>query len=133
MGTSEVTLDSDNPSHLDPDFAGMVGRFEITGLLGRGGMGVVLAARDPLLGRKVAIKVVPDLWTSDGTEGRARFLREAKAMGQLNHPNVVTVYEVGEVTGKPFIAMEYVDGVTLRAWQSAAKRTWRGDIGTNLG
>ncbi len=104
---------------------GTIGRFEIVGLLGRGGMGVVLAARDPSLDRTVAIKLVPELWIGEANQDRTRFTREAQAMAQLNHPNVITIYEVGDADQKPFIAMEYVEGPTLRAWQSAQRRTWR--------
>ncbi len=100
-----------------------IGRFEITGVVGRGGFGVVLAGRDPTLARTVAIKLIPERLTS--VEGRARFEREARGMARLGHPNVVTVFEVGEVDGHPFIAMELVDGQTLRAWQTAAPRPWR--------
>jgi len=112
---------------LSGDFkrGGTIGRFEVTDLLGRGGMGVVLAARDPALDRTVAIKLVPALWGHNREEDRARFVREAQTMAQLSHPNVVTVYEVGEQDGKPFIAMEFVEGSTLRAWQQLRPRTWR--------
>jgi eukaryotic-like serine/threonine-protein kinase len=100
-----------------------IGRFEITGVLGRGGGGVVLAGRDPTLARTVAIKLIPERIISEA--GRARFEREARGMAKLGHPNVVTVFEVGEIDGHPFIAMELVDGQTLRAWQTAATRPWR--------
>ena len=80
-----------------------IGRFEISGVLGRGGGGVVLAGRDPSLARTVAIKLIPERISA---EGRVRFEREARGMAKLGHPNVVTVFEVGEVDGHPFIAME---------------------------
>ena len=102
--------------------AGTIGRFEVLGMLGRGGMGVVLAARDPALGRRVAIKLVTR-WGSEAA--RERFAREAQAMAQLSHPNVLAIYEVGEQDARPFIAMELVEGTTLRAWQEGTPRTWR--------
>jgi len=98
------------------------GRFVVLGALGRGGMGVVLAAVDPELERKVAIKLLhADLAAS----AHQLLQREAQAMARLAHPNVVTVYEVGCVDGQPFIAMELVDGTTLRAWLARCPRGWR--------
>jgi len=95
-----------------------IGRFTIIDQLGMGGMGVVLAAYDPVLDRRVAIKV---LRHDDGsTVGHARLLREAQSMAKLTHPNVVTVYEVGELGDQVFVAMEYLDGGTLTAWLAGA-------------
>jgi tetratricopeptide (TPR) repeat protein len=104
---------------------GTYGRFVAVGLLGSGGMGVVLSAYDPKLDRKVAIKLLrPDLWGSESGEvGRARLHREAQAMAKLQHPNVVTVYEAGQAGDREFLAMELVEGQTLRAWQTQ-KRPW---------
>src|SRR5688572_3784382 len=79
--------------------------------LGAGGMGVVLAAYDPELDRKVAIKLLHG--ETGSAEGRTRLQREAQAMAKLAHPNVVTVFEVGVADGRVFIAMEHVDGGTL--------------------
>src|SRR5688572_10564159 len=86
-----------------------VGRFEIVRLLGEGGMGAVYEAYDPDLDRAVAIKVIhePDASRS------ARLLREAQALAQVQHPNVVTVHEVGVAGDRVFLAMELVDGRTL--------------------
>lgn len=89
------------------------GRFKITGFLGRGGMGEVCRARDPLLDRDVALKFLNAELTSN-PEYRRRFEREAKAASALNHPAIITVHEVGESEGSLFIATEYVDGVSLR-------------------
>ncbi len=91
-----------------------VSRYEIERELGRGGMGVVYAAHDPSLDRKIALKIVrPD---SDDPNARARIMREARAMAKLAHPNVVTIHDVGELSdGQVFLAMELVDGTTLRA------------------
>ena len=99
-----------------------VGRYVIRGNLGRGGMGAVYRAEDPELGRPVALK---RLHAAADAETRARLTREARAAAQLAHPNVVTVYEVGDDRGTPYIAMELVDGVTLT--RVAARR--RGDRG----
>jgi predicted Ser/Thr protein kinase len=94
-----------------------IGRFEIEGVLGRGAMGVVYLARDPVIGRRVALKtlVLPE-GAEEAEEFRVRFLREAQAAGILNHPGIVTVYDAGvdEATGLSYIAMEYVEGKSLR-------------------
>lgn len=88
-----------------------VGRYEIQRKLGRGGMGAVYVAHDPVLGRMVAIKVFAgDL---DLPDARERFSREARAAAALSHPNIVTVYDFGEYDSQPFIVMEYVAGETL--------------------
>lgn len=94
-----------------------IGRFEIEGVLGRGAMGVVYVARDPVIGRKVALKtlVLPE-GVEEAEEFRVRFLREAQAAGILNHPGIVTVYDAGvdEPTSLSYIAMELVEGRSLR-------------------
>jgi serine/threonine protein kinase len=88
-----------------------VGRYEIQRRLGRGGMGTVYVAHDPVLGRMVAIKVFAgDL---DMPDARERFSREARAAAALSHPNIVTVYDFGEFNSQPYIVMEYVPGETL--------------------
>jgi serine/threonine protein kinase len=100
------------------------GRYIVLDWLGAGGMGVVYAAYDPELTRKVALKVL----TSDGSRSpaelpiRALLMREAQAMAQLAHPNVVAVHDVGSVDGRVFIAMEFVEGVTLTNWLAAERR-----------
>ena len=91
------------------DLPKSIGRYEVTGLLGRGGMGVVYLGRDPRIGRPVAIKL---LHVSD-EELRARFLQEAQSAGNLKHPNIVTIYDFGEHEEQPFIVMEFVEGVTF--------------------
>src|SRR5262245_16964874 len=90
-----------------------LGPYEILSPLGAGGMGEVYRARDPKLAREVAIKVLPADLATD-SERLARFEREARTASGLNHPNIVTIYEVGEFDGTSFIAMELVDGKTLR-------------------
>ncbi|MCX4239300.1 serine/threonine-protein kinase [Paraliomyxa miuraensis] len=90
--------------------------------VGAGGMGVVFSAYDPELDRRVAIKI---LGSSDiGEAARLRLLREAQAMARLSHPNVVPVYDVGAVGGRVFVAMEFVEGVTMRAWLGSEPRSW---------
>ncbi len=86
-------------------------RYRLDAELGQGGMGVVYRAHDTLLDRPVAVKVVSK--ASLGTEGRAHLMQEAKAAAQLNHPNVVAVYDAGQSDGTPFIVMELVEGPSL--------------------
>ncbi len=102
-----------------------VGRFVVERMLGAGGMGVVYVARDPALGRKVALKLLRAAAGSDASEGHARLLREAQAMARLSHPEVIGVYEVGTYEGRVFVAMEYVDGGTLSDWLRSKRRPWR--------
>ena len=92
-----------------------LGRYQIVGILGRGGMGVVLRAKDPALDRYVALKIIkPDLIAGDGADRHVnRFFAEAKTVAAIRHPNVVPVYEVGEHDGRPYLAMEYCPGGTL--------------------
>jgi predicted Ser/Thr protein kinase len=89
------------------------GRYVIRGTLGRGGMGIVYKADDTVLDRTVAFKVLPDAFKKN-PQALANFLREAKSAAKLNHPNIVTVYDAGEQGGEFYIAMEYVDGNTLK-------------------
>jgi anti-sigma factor RsiW len=96
-----------------PDEVGRLGPYRVLGVLGRGGMGVVFRAEDPALKRVVALKVVkPGLVTSP--EARARFLREAQALAALEHDHIVTVYQVGEDNGTPYLAMQLLRGETLQ-------------------
>jgi tetratricopeptide (TPR) repeat protein len=96
-----------------------IGRYVVRERIGRGGMGSVFRAEDLELGRAVALKRLH----AEGDTARVRLVREARAAAQLQHPNVVAVYEVGDHEGAPFIAMELVDGDTLTAWLRAAPRT----------
>ena len=89
------------------------GRYEISSKLGEGGMGEVYAARDPELDRPVAIKLLPREFTNDA-DRRSRFRQEARVVSALNHPNIITIYEVGENEEGSFLATEFVEGVTLR-------------------
>jgi eukaryotic-like serine/threonine-protein kinase len=97
----------------DPLTHKRIGPYEVLSLLNRGGMGEVYLAHDARLGRKVALKLLPAEFTKD--EGRLRrFEQEARAASALNHPNIITIYEVGEADGVHFIATEFIDGHTLR-------------------
>jgi tetratricopeptide (TPR) repeat protein/predicted Ser/Thr protein kinase len=102
-----------------------IGRFELVRTLGAGGMGVVYLAVDAELDRKVAIKVLAD--RRIGEDDRLRMHREAQALARISHPNVVQVYEVGHHDGRLFVAMEYLDGSTLRPWLAEA-RPWQSTI-----
>lgn len=97
-----------------------VGHYVLLSEVGRGGMGVVHAAYDERLDRKVALKV---LRTQGDSWAQRRLVREAQGLARLSHPNVVQIYEIGEVGGHTFLAMEFIDGVTLRRWCSEQPRT----------
>jgi serine/threonine protein kinase len=101
--------------------------FVILGTLGEGGMGVVYAAYDQRLDRKVAVKRMrSDHRDESIAQSRRRMLlREAQALARLNHPNVVAVHDVLEVEGRVYVAMEYVPGSTLSTWVRKQKRSWR--------
>ncbi|MHB1084326.1 MAG: serine/threonine-protein kinase [Thiobacillus sp.] len=92
-----------------------IGRYEIRDEVGQGAMGTVYRAHDPLIERTVAIKTVSiSLLQQEGADAESRFLREAQSAGRLSHPNIVTIYDVGEADGLAYIAMEYLSGSTLR-------------------
>ena len=107
----------------------LVGRYVVLAPLGAGGMGVVYAAFDPQLDRKVALKLLHSEAvsasgaTQSKNDGYARLLREAQAMARLRHPNVVAVHDVGKIDERVFIAMEFVEGGTLKQWLRARPRT----------
>ena len=137
-GRGEVAPAPDEATRTTPEGAGAgetspelapgsrFGRFTVLEQLGAGGMGVVVAAHDPDLDRRVAIKVVrPDHARGDGaTAARARMVREGKALARLSHPNVVTVHEVGQRDDRVFLVMELVDGAHLGRWLERP-RPWR--------
>jgi serine/threonine protein kinase len=103
-----------------------VGRYLVLSALGAGGMGVVFAAYDPQLDRKVALKLLRAGVTYNTQDARTRLRREAQAIAQLSHPNVVGVYDVGTTDdGDLYIAMEFVEGDTLTSWLKKYPRTWR--------
>jgi eukaryotic-like serine/threonine-protein kinase len=98
------------------------GRYTVLEAIGRGGMGEVFKAYDPELDRVVALKLLRPEIVEQSSYARARFGREAQAMGRLNHPNVVAVYDVGTEDDRVFVAMELVDGPNLSAWLAAHPR-----------
>src|SRR5205085_1464930 len=99
-----------------------VGRYEIESFLGAGGMGEVYAARDTVLGRRIALKVLPP-----GCEGVRveRFAREARASSALNHPAIVSVHDAGRADGIQFLAMELIDGESLSSWMRSHRNPRR--------
>jgi tetratricopeptide (TPR) repeat protein len=107
--TSQERIDASSPLSGSQQ----QGRYRITGKLGRGGMGIVYKAQDTVLDRTVAFKVLPDA-LKETPQALKNFLREAKSAAQLNHPNIVTIYDAGEQDEVYYIAMEYVDGNTLK-------------------
>src|ERR1043166_7223695 len=90
-----------------------IAHYRIVAPIGAGGMGAVYKAYDNKLQRTVALKLLPSEYVSQ-QDRRRRFFQEARAASALNHPHILTIYEVGEDEGKPYIAMEYVEGQTLR-------------------
>jgi serine/threonine protein kinase len=109
-----------SPSSLE---GAKIGRYMVLGMLGTGGMGLVLRAHDPELDRTIALKLVrPDRATKND---HVRLLREARAMARLSHPNVIPVYDAGTYEGQVFVAMEFVEGQTLKQWLAERPRPWR--------
>jgi tetratricopeptide (TPR) repeat protein len=128
--STDETLQSGESSTPREDLTpgARVGRYIVHDLIGQGGMGLVYTAHDPQLDRWVAIKLLranPKQGAIGESYGQMRLLREAQAMAQLSHPNVLPVYDVGAFGQSVFVAMELVRGVTLDKWVKAKPRTWR--------
>ena len=102
----------------------LIGHYRIESLIGIGGMGEVYLARDEQLGRKAALKLLPEHLTADETQ-LSRFKTEARSASALNHPNILTVYEIGAEGNRQFIATEFIEGMTLRASLAAGRMNLR--------
>src|SRR5215204_691823 len=109
----EVEARSIAKDQIESTVGQTIGHYKIISQLGVGGMGEVYLAEDTTLGRKVAIKLLPADFTHDEDRVR-RFQQEARAASALNHPNIITIFEIGEVENRNFIASEFIDGHTLR-------------------
>jgi len=126
----------EEPDDVAPDFLDLpttIGeRYEVRELIGQGGAGAVYRAFDVQLKRAIAFKIVraPRGKPGDVESMQARLLREARAMAQISHPHVVTVYDVGSIEDRVFIVMELVDGRTLAQWTTEPHRSWRDIVAT---
>lgn len=120
------------PAHMQLKAGSLVGSYEIIAPLGAGGMGEVYRARDPRLGREVAIKVLPTSFAESADRLR-RFEQEARAAGALNHPNLLTIFELGTHEGAPFIVSELLEGWTLREVLEGRAPFSSGDAGRVAG
>jgi serine/threonine-protein kinase len=108
-----------------------IGKYDVVREMGRGAMGIVFEGTDPYIGRRVAIKTIRfDVLTlpAEQDEAQKRFMREARSAGILSHPNIVTIYDVGEDRGLTYIAMEYIDGESLESMIAARRRLTLDDI-----
>jgi WD40 repeat protein len=110
---------------LRDDEPARIGRFVVIKRIGEGGMGMVYAAYDDALDRKVAVKLLHPRGGGAGSDARARLVREAQALARLSHPSVIHVYEVDTWEDQVYVAMEFVDGGTLAQWQRQEGRGWR--------
>ena len=111
--------------------SGTVGSYEVLSRVGNGGMGEVYVAQDTRLGRKVALKLLRPALTGDADAVR-RFEQEARAASSLNHPNIVTIHEVGELLGRRYLAMEYVEGRSLAEMAGPVDTVALAGIGAQL-
>lgn len=111
-------------AYSSPFVAGtQLGQYRIEGAIGEGGMGVVFRGYDTKLNRPVAIKVLSDELAD--AAARRRFQREAQTASSLNHPHILTVYDVGEIDGRQYLVTEFVDGGTLKNWARQQQRSWQ--------
>src|SRR6185503_1063261 len=106
-----------------------IGKYQIVGKIGQGAMGEVFKAHDPLLNRLVAVKTISGSAAAE-SDARKRFLREAQSAARLNHPNIITVFELGEEQGRIYMAMELLEGTDLRELINSQSFT---DLGQKLG
>src|SRR5215510_1827584 len=104
---------ANTPSPSESVIGRKIGAYDILSLIGAGGMGEVYLARDARLDRQIALKLLPAQFTADPAQVQ-RFEREARAASALNHPNIITIYEIGQEDGMHFIATEFIEGCTLR-------------------
>ena len=128
LASTDARRGSEPRRPLDPVIAvgDQIGRYVVLRRIGAGGMGVVFAAYDPQLDRRVALKLLRTGVGLGEGEAKARLVREAQAIAQLSHPHVVAVYDVGTAaTGDVYIAMEFVEGDTLTNWLQRWERSWR--------
>jgi len=128
-GVGSASMDSESGAFGEAPLerGAPLGRYLVLQQVGQGGMGVVYSAYDPELNRKVAVKLlrVRAHGAKPVVNGQARLLREAQAMARVSHPNVIHVYDVGTIRDRVFVAMELVEGVTLKTWLQERKRGWR--------
>lgn len=113
LSAIDLSEASRDPSKSHILFGEHLGPYELIASVGAGAMGEVYLARDSRLGRNVALKVLPSTFTRD-SERVARFQREARLASALNHPNIITIYDIGQVGETWYLAAEFVDGVTIR-------------------
>jgi serine/threonine-protein kinase len=118
-------MDQSQPPTLKP--GRHLGRYEIVSALGTGGMGEVYRARDPRLGRDVAIKVLPTTLASD-PDAMTRFRHEARAVAALSHPNIVAIYDVGEEGATAYVVLELLEGETVRRFLARGMTGWRAGV-----
>ncbi|HVH98998.1 MAG TPA: serine/threonine-protein kinase, partial [Enhygromyxa sp.] len=121
--TTDEGSDANEPTTLEHDGVLRLGRYPIVRKLGEGGMGIVYACYDEALDRRIAIKLLNSRFQRRSS--RTRLEREAQALARLSHPNVVHIYEFGLHGDSLYLAMEYIDGQTLREWLRGSDRRWR--------
>ena len=112
LNFQNLTQNPESKNKVDLVPGTKLGRYEIRSRLGSGGMGEVYLADDTQLGRRVAIKLLPSALVADDGANK-RLIKEARAAAALDHPNICSIYEVSEVDGRSFIAMQYLEGNTL--------------------